>query len=84
MLPKLPGWVIDDAASVREEVAPWRGLTAAQRWRLASACARDAMWAVRAGGAAERALAHVDPLPDSTVAALARLRRAAGWGHGDR
>jgi hypothetical protein len=41
------------------------------------------MWAIRAGGAAQRVLAAVDPLPDSTVRALARLRRLAGWGDGD-
>lgn len=84
MLAKLPGWIVDDVASVREEVAPWRGTTAAERWRLARACSRDAIWAIRAGGAAERVLAAVDPLPDSTVTALARLRRLAGWGDGDR
>jgi hypothetical protein len=27
----------------------------------------------------ERILAHSDPLPESTVIALARLRRAEGW-----
>jgi hypothetical protein len=80
MLPKLPGWVVDDVASVREEVKEWRGTTPAQRWRLARACARDAMWALRAGGIAARVLDHVDPLPESSIRALARLRRDAGWG----
>ena len=84
MLAGLPRWVVDDAASVQAEVAEWRGLTAAERWRLAVVCARDAMWAVRASGHAQRILEHVDPLPDSTVRALARLRRAQGWGDGDR
>lgn len=79
MLSKLPGWVIDDAASVHAEVADWRGTTAAERWRLAVLSSRDALWAVRASRD-RRALDHVDPLPDTTTAALARLRRAAGWG----
>ncbi|MBI2895728.1 MAG: hypothetical protein HYY06_19380 [Deltaproteobacteria bacterium] len=78
MLSRLPGWVVDDATSVREEVRPWVGTTAAERWRLARLCARDAMWAVRASGNARRVLDHVDPLPESTAAALARLRRSTG------
>jgi hypothetical protein len=79
MLTRLPGWVVDDAASVRAEVAEWVGLSPAQRWRLARACARDAMWAARAGGMRQRVLDQVDPLPESSIAALARLRRQAGW-----
>ena len=82
MLAKLPGWVVDDEASVRAEVADWRGLTAAERWRLAGLCTRDAMWAARASGNAERILDAVDPLPASTTAALVRLRQRAGWGDG--
>jgi hypothetical protein len=82
MLPKLPRWVVDDATSVREEVAEWAATSPSERWRLARLCARDAMWAVRASGNAQRILDHVDPLPESTVLALKRLRRQAGWGHG--
>ena len=76
-LAKLPGWVTDDATSVREEVAPYVGATAAQLWRHTEDCARDAMWAVRASPFPERVLAYEDPLPESTVLALARLRRGA-------
>jgi hypothetical protein len=81
MLPNLPGWVVDDTASVRQEVAEWRNTSPAERWRLARLCARDALWAARASGMRERILAQVDPLPESSVTALARLRRAEGWGH---
>jgi hypothetical protein len=81
-LEKLPGWVVDDAQSVRDEVAHLIGTTPEQRWRLAVLCARDALWALRAGGNAAHALAHEDPLPASTVAALARLRARSGWGRG--
>jgi hypothetical protein len=42
------------------------------------------MWAARASGNPARILDAVAPLPDSTVSALARLRRSAGWGDGDR
>lgn len=80
MLPKLPGWVLDEGTSIREEVQEWQNLTPAERWRVARACARDAMWAARASGIRERILERVDPLPDSTLRALERLRRDAGWG----
>jgi hypothetical protein len=84
MLPKLPGWVVDDVTSVREEVAEWARTTPAERWQLARLCSRDAMWAARASGNPQRILDHVDPLPESTVAALARLRRKGRSGDGDR
>lgn len=72
---KLPGWVVDDETSVREEVAPYVGVAPAELWRLTEDCARDAMWAVRASGMAERVLAQEDPLPESSVRALERLRK---------
>ena len=84
MVAKLPGWVLDDVTSVRAEVAEWEGLGAADLWQLARLCAKDALWAVRASGHAERVLSASDPLPPSTVAALLRLRRDAGWGSGRR
>lgn len=82
MLGKLPGWVVDDIASVRAEVAEWVGLSESERWSLAKACARDAMWAANASGMRERILSHADPLPQSTIDALARLRRENGWPRG--
>ena len=81
---ELPGWVISDEESVRAEVAEWRDLSPAERWKLATMCARDAMWAARASGRAAQILAHEDPPPASTLEALARLRRQAGWPRGDR
>ncbi len=84
MIARLPGWVVDDVTSVHSEVAEWRALSPAERWRLAVLCARDAMWAARASGNPRRILDQVDPLPESTVNALARLRQRAGWGDGGR
>lgn len=84
MLPHLPGWVVDDATSVREEVRSLVGATPAKCWQLAVLCSRDAMWAIRASGMRERVLAHEDPVPESTTRALERLRRAAGWGSAGR
>lgn len=80
MLTKLPGWVVDDVTSIREEVAQWASLSSAERWRLAVVCSRDAAWAARVSGMRQRVLDAVDPLPASTLAALGRLRRAAAWG----
>jgi hypothetical protein len=84
VLSKLPGWVIDDDASVREEAAEWRGLTPAELWRLARLCSRDAMWAARLSGNPQRILDQIDPCSENTSAALARLRHATGWGRDDR
>lgn len=84
MLSKLPGWVVDDVTSVREEVAEWIGTTPAERWQLALLCARDAMWAITLSGHRERILEHEEPLPESTLSALGRLRKQAGWGDAGR
>lgn len=84
MLARLPGWIVGEEASVREEVAEWIGTTPVERWRLAVLCSRDAIWAARASGRLLRILEQVDPLSAGTVAALARLRRVAGWGDVDR
>ncbi|MCZ7684073.1 MAG: hypothetical protein M5U28_36995 [Sandaracinaceae bacterium] len=84
MLAKLPGWVVDDVTSVRDEVADWVDLTPPELWRLALLCSRDAMWAIRASADPQRILDHVDPLPPSSRDALARLRRESGWGRADR
>ena len=80
MLDRLPGWVTSNADSVRAEVAEWRGLDRSQRWRLARLCSRDALWAVSVSRDPRRILDRVDPLPQSSVQALARLRAQAGWG----
>ncbi len=84
MLAKLPGWVVDNDASVRAEVAEWKGLTPAELWRLAQMCARDALWAAQISGRRQRILDQIDPLPADAVVALARLRREAGWNVEDR
>jgi hypothetical protein len=80
----LPAWVVDDVASVRAEVAEWAGLSDGERWRLARLCARDAMWAARASGNPRRILDYADPLPESTLRALERLRNEAKRRDGHR
>lgn len=78
MLSKLPGWFVSEEQSVRDDVAPYVGLSPAQLWREVEGCAEDAMWAVRASGFPKRVLEHQDPLPESTLRALARLREGCG------
>lgn len=75
-LAKLPGWVIDDESSVRAEVADWVNATAAERWDATRRCARAAARVLRFHADPARALEWVDPVPESTTLALARLRAA--------
>jgi len=73
-LAKLPGWVIDNDASVREEVAPFTQATTAERWDATRRCCRAAASMLRFHRNPSRALDHRDPLPPSSVSLLQRLR----------
>ena len=73
-LDRLPGWVVDNATSVRREAEPYRDLTPAARWEITHRCCRAALSLLRRSPHAAQALNLVDPLPPSTVLALARLR----------
>lgn len=75
-LERLPGWVVDNATSVRQEVAPYVDATAAERWAATRQCCRAALTVLRYHFDPSRALAFVDPVPESTHRALERLRRA--------
>jgi hypothetical protein len=70
----LPGWVVDDRASVANEAAPYRQLTAAQRSELLAAACRAAARQLANRTDRERILAHRDPLPPSSIVVLRRLR----------
>ncbi|HEX6241633.1 MAG TPA: hypothetical protein VFZ61_12085 [Polyangiales bacterium] len=70
----LPGWVIDNASSLREEAAPYVALAASERARMLAAACRAGARLLRARPDAARVLDHVDPLPESSERALARLR----------
>jgi hypothetical protein len=75
-LERLPGWVVDNDASVREEVAPYVDATMAARWDATRRCCRAARDMLRFHRDPARALEYRDPLPPSSVAALRRLRDA--------
>ena len=71
---ELPGWVVDDRTSVAREAAPYRRMTADERWRHLSAACRAAARQLASRPDRERLLAYRDPLPESSAAILARLR----------
>jgi len=74
VLAKLPGWVIDDATSVRREVEAFERATSTERWAATLLCARDALWAVRLGHDPGRVLDFEDRLAPATERAFERLR----------
>jgi hypothetical protein len=73
-LEKLPGWVVSNEESVRREAEPYRHMTPEERLALGAAAARAALEVTLAGPRAAEVLAYRDPLPASSVEALARLR----------
>lgn len=73
----LPAWVVSNAESVAREAEPYRAMTPDERARVMRAACRAAARLLSTREDRERVLAHEDPLPQSTLAALERLRRAA-------
>ncbi|MCC6640364.1 MAG: hypothetical protein IT386_04260 [Deltaproteobacteria bacterium] len=55
----------------------YRGLSPAERGRLLAAACRAGARMLRSRVDAERAAAFIDPLPESSIRALARLRAVA-------
>jgi hypothetical protein len=77
-LERLPGWVIDNETSVREEVAPYIDMTMAERWEATQRCCEAAAAMLRFHREPEEVLSHRDPVPHSTLRALARLQHGSG------
>jgi hypothetical protein len=73
----LPPWVVDNRTAVAREAAPYRGLTPEQRSRALAAACRAAARQLAARPDRQRLLEYRDPLPETSVAALRRLRAAA-------
>ena len=74
----LPAWVVDDAESVRRESLPYRNMSEEERLRMLVASCRVVGRLLALREDADRALRHVDPLPESTRRILAMLRMRAG------
>lgn len=77
-LERLPGWVVDNTTSVRREAEPYVTMTPAERRAVAHQCCRAALEMLRRSPFADRALDLVDPVPESTRVALAKLRKSRG------
>jgi hypothetical protein len=73
-LETIPGWIVDNDTSVRDEVQPFVNASMAERWRATRRCARAARRMLSFHPDPSLALEHRDPLPSSSVEALARLR----------
>jgi hypothetical protein len=74
---RLPKWVVSNRVSVEREAAPYRGMSAEDRWRATAAACRSAARQLAGRPDRERILDYRDPLPVSTIRILRRLRRAA-------
>jgi hypothetical protein len=73
----LPPWAVDNRTAVAREAAPYRGLTPAQRAQALAAACRAAARQLAERPDRQRLLEYRDPLPQSSVAVLRRLRAAA-------
>ncbi len=73
----LPGWVKENASSVREEAADYVSMTPSERARLVRIACATAMAQLEGRADREAILRHVDPLPEDSRALLARLRARA-------
>lgn len=69
--------VIPEELGPEREAEFYRGLTLEQRAGLLAAACRAGAALLRSRADAERATSFVDPLPESTLRALERLRREA-------
>ncbi len=69
---------VPDGLDLRGEVELYRGLTLEERARLLAAVCRAGARMLRSRSDAERVAEFFDPLPESSIRALARLRRVAG------
>ncbi len=74
MLPKLPGWVVNNATSVREECADYRDMTLEQRGQVLSSVCRTVVSLALGRADRDVVFGWRDKLPASTVAALERPR----------
>jgi hypothetical protein len=73
---RLPGWVVDNRTSVEREASAYLTLTPEQRWRATAAACRSAARQLASRQDRSRLLEYRDPLPDSSIIALRRLRAA--------
>jgi hypothetical protein len=73
---RLPQWAVDNRTAVAREAEPYRGLTVEARWRATAAACRSAARQLAQHPDRQRLLDFRDPLPESSILALRRLRAA--------
>ena len=76
-LEKLPRWVLSDEESVWQETAQARQMTPDQRVAVLAAVCRSSARLLAMNDRRDYVLTHPDPVPQSSLDALARLRRQA-------
>ena len=74
---ELPAWVVSGAESARDKARESRGRDLAQRLADSESVCQTVIEMLALNPNRERVLSWVEPLPASTVRALARLRREA-------
>ena len=74
---KLPQWAVDNRTAVAREAEPYRKLTVEARWRATATACRGAAHQLAQRADRKRLLEYRDPLPESSVLALRRLRAAS-------
>jgi hypothetical protein len=74
---RLPKWVVSNRTSVQREAKPYRGMSAEEHWRATAAACRSAARQLARRPDRGRILEYRDPLPESSIQILRRLRRAA-------
>ena len=70
----LPGWVIEDAESIRREIEPYLHMSDDERARQLVLACRASAKLLASHDDPERVLAWRDPLPPDSVEKLALLR----------
>lgn len=68
-------WAVDDHESVTAEAGPYVEMAPEQRAVALAAACRAAMRLLRIRADQQTVLSHTDPLPESSIRALERLRR---------
>lgn len=74
---QLPGWIVSGAASARDKARESRGKSLQERLADSAAVCETAAFMLSLNAKSDRVLAYVDPVPESTRAALRRLREEA-------
>lgn len=77
-LAKLPGWIVPNEQSVWEETADSRAMSPNARVALLAALCRAGAKLLAMNDRRDYVLHYREPLPASSEAILARLRRTAG------